>query len=75
MKNIYLACIHTENNKNYAYMVRVPVGVNILSRLEQHKIDVAHTCETKKDCIQLVNFWNNCYKDNGSYLFDGPPSF
>lgn len=75
MKNIYLACIHTENRKNYAYMVRVPVGENILSHLQRHKIEVAHTCSTQKEARYLVNHWNACYKTNGTYLFDGAPSF
>lgn len=75
MKNIYLACIHTENGKNYAYMVRVPVGVNILAHLERHKIEVAHTCSTKKEARDLVNIWNACYKANGTYLFNDAPAF
>ena len=75
MKNIYLACIHTENEKSYSYMVRVPVGVNMLARLEHHNIDVAHTCATKKEAAALVTHWNACFKANKTYLFDGPPSF
>lgn len=72
MKNIYLACIHTESEKFYSYMVRIPMGANILAHLERHKIEVAHTCETKKEAVSLVKHWNACYKANGTYLFDNP---
>lgn len=75
MKNLYFAAVKTENGKNYAYVIKVPVDTNILTVIKQHNPKILHTCETQKQARELVTLWNKSYKNNGTYMFDNEPPF
>ena len=42
---------------------------NLLSKLEINNIVVANLCDTKKKAEELVNLWNESFKNNKTYLF------
>lgn len=73
MKNFYLACVTEENGKYYAHAAKVSQNTNILSALARiPNLKTTNICNTKKQAEGIVAFWNNCYKQNGTYLFDTP---
>ena len=70
MKNHYIAVQIKEDNKFYAYAIKVNTSDNILSKLEVNNIVVANLCDTKKKAQELVSLWNESFKNNGTYLFE-----
>lgn len=69
----YIVVNIQENGKNYAYMIRCNSSDNLLSKLAIKNILTANICDTKKAARALTTFWNDCYKNNGTYLFDTMP--
>lgn len=68
----WLAVIVAESGKNYAYAVPVSGSDNLCAILARVPgLTAANICATKKDAFELVTFWNDCYKANGSYMFSG----
>lgn len=73
MKKIFLAAVTEENKKYYSFVIPIRTGENIKPILERYKnTPVFHLCESRKQADDLVIFWNKCYKNNGTYLFDSP---
>lgn len=70
MKNYYIAAQIKENDKFYAYAIKVNTMDNLLSKLEVNNIVVANLCDTKKKAQELVSLWNESFKNNGTYLFE-----
>ena len=70
MKNYYVAVSIQENEKYYAYAIKVNESDNLLSKLKIKGIMHANICNTKKHAESVVNHWNDAYKNNGTYLFD-----
>lgn len=70
MKNYYIAVQIKEDNKLYAYAIKVNTMDNLLSKLEVNNIVVANLCDTKKKAQELVSLWNESFKNNGTYLFE-----
>lgn len=69
MKNNYIAVQIKENEKYYAYVVKVTESDNLLSKLTIKNIITANICDSKKRAEEIINHWNTCYKANGNYLF------
>ena len=69
MRNTYIAISIQENEKNYAYAIKVNESENLLSKLKIKGIIHANICSTKKQAEKVVNYWNECYKNNGTNLF------
>jgi hypothetical protein len=69
MKYFYIAANYTENDKNYAYIIKVSQSDNLISVFEKHRVDTANLYHTKKQAETIVNHWNACYKANGTYMF------
>ena len=70
MKNYYIAVQIKEDDKFYAYAIKVNIMDNLLSKLEVNNIVVANLCDTKKKAQELVSLWNESFKNNGTYLFE-----
>ena len=79
MKNTYIAAVTTENEKHYAYIIKIPGNANAWHILKDHNkhnsLHIAHICETRKQAREVVQQWNEAYKSNGSYMFDDGPLF
>ena len=72
MKYYYIAVTTTEKGKNYSHVLKLSEYDNILARLKLPGIVSANICKSKKEAADLVTYWNNFYRANGTYLFDCP---
>ena len=58
---------------NYAYMVKFTSNDNLRSILNRIRgLKAANMCATKKEAKELVNTWNEAFKQNGTYAFNNP---
>lgn len=69
MKHFYYVVEEESNGKYYAYVDKVHKNVNICGRWKPTFVNFVHQCETKKKAEELANYWNECYKANGTYMF------
>ena len=72
MKYHYIAAQIEENGKFYAYVIKTSGGTNLLVTLDVPGIVAANICPTRKRAREIATYWNNCFKNNGTYLFDEP---
>lgn len=62
--------------KFYAFVVSASEQDNLLSVFARYGgIVAANPCQTKKRAAEIVNFWNECYKKNGTYALCDTPLF
>lgn len=71
--NFYIVVQIQENGKYYAYVIRATGADNLLSKLAIKNIVTANICPTRKAARALADFWNDCYKQNKTFLFDTMP--
>jgi hypothetical protein len=72
-KYFWLALCIKEQKWFYSYAMRVSESDNIANRLSRIEgVISANIMQTKKQAFETVRFWNECYKQNGTYLFDSP---
>lgn len=61
-----------ETGKNYAYTEKVSNCYNLYNYFQAHKgckITSINACKTMKEAKKISDFWNECYKKNGTYAF------
>ena len=63
----YFACVKEQDGKRYATVERVSDCESVLWKLAGY--ESANIMPTKKRAQEVVDFWNDCYKKNGSYAF------
>ena len=71
-KNIFLALTVEENGKFYSWAYKVSSRNNlcdVLARIEN--LVSANVCDSCSKAKEIVSAWNDTYKANGTYLFDG----
>lgn len=72
-KYFWLALCIKEQKWFYSYAIRVSESDNIANRLSRLEgVISANIMQTKKQALETVQFWNECYKQHGNYLFDSP---
>lgn len=71
-KYIYIAVQIEEHNTFYADCIKISCSDNLLSKLKIKNIVSATIFQSKKQSEELAEFWNDCYKQNGRYMFDYP---
>jgi hypothetical protein len=69
IKNIYIAVQIKENEKRYAYVIKTTDNNNLLSVLNVKGIITANIW-SKTDAYKAVEYWNEQFKKNGTYMFD-----
>ncbi len=70
MRNKYLAVSTTENEKHVAFDVKVSENENLVSAMAGIKnLTTAQICETKDKAQDLSDFWNECYRKNGTHMY------
>lgn len=69
--NFYIAFSVCEKGKNWAGTMTVTSSENIrnLSARVSGKMTAAQLCPTKKCALQLADFWNECFKKNGTSIY------
>lgn len=72
MKNFYYVVNTKQNGKNYAYVIKATESDNLLAKFSRDNITTANACETRKRAESLAHFWNECYKQNGTFMFSEP---
>ena len=72
-KYIWIVNTVTEAGKHYSHAWRLSNGSELISQMKSAGIQHAHLCGTKKEACELAAFWNDCYKENGTYMFAGGP--
>lgn len=71
MNAFYLVLNKKENDKYVAFMVKCCESNNLLSVLMQYSgLSSVNICKTHKQAQGLVDFWNEGYKENGTYLIE-----
>lgn len=78
MKNFYMAVsvvvestLTDDPGGNYAYMVKFTSNDNLKSVLDRiGGLKAANLCTIKKEAKELVEVWNEAFKQNGTYAFD-----
>lgn len=80
MKNFYMAVsvvvestFIDEPGGNYAYIVKFTSSDNLKSILDRiGGLKAANMCATKKEAKELVNVWNEAFKQNRTYAYSDP---
>lgn len=70
MKNYYIAVQIKEDDKFYAYAIKVLNNDNLLSKLNVKNIITANICQSRKGAELIINSWNAIHKANNRYMFD-----
>lgn len=73
MKNFYIAVQIKEDDKFYAYAVKVAGYDNLLSKLEIPNIITANICQSKKEAESWIKCWNDTWKADNRYMFANAP--
>ena len=68
----YAAVTVEENGKYYSYVIKICESDNALCKLSVRGLIHANIFKTKKRACEAADYWNKCYKTNGTYLFDTP---
>ena len=79
--NVYIVWTYSteDNKKHYSTAEKVSAGNNLLDYkakrtfIDPHNFAVLscmNVCKTWKEAKQLSHFWNECYRNNGTYMFD-----
>lgn len=68
-KNSYLVVVTAENGKRAAYVQKWNHANNLASLLKDKRIETANICDSKKEAEKISKFWNECYINNGSYMY------
>lgn len=64
------------NGKYYAYAVRKGMYENLASFVKDFEGLVAmNACRTKKYAMEVVQAWNNMFRENGIHLYDNNMPF
>ena len=58
-----------DKNKYYAYAERVDNCNNLKDYFSRDNIHTVNAFPTFKEAKETADFWNECYKKNGSYLY------
>lgn len=75
MKNNYFVVSVNEGTKEspkrFAWCEPVSDGCNLLHYFDKFKgVEIVHHVDTKKAGEGLADFWNECYKNNGTALWN-----
>lgn len=68
-KNSYLVIVNMENGKRAAYVQKWHNSNNLACLLKNSKIESANICDSKKEAQEIAEYWNQCYKRNGCYMY------
>lgn len=69
MNNVYIAVTIEENNKLFAYTLKVNENENLVSVMKIKGLKFANVFKTKCKADKVAEDWNNSYIKNGNYMF------
>lgn len=65
-KYSWLVIVRCIDGKRYAYAERWSHNMNLKFMFEDEKIESVNIADSKKAASELAEFWNDCYKKNGT---------
>lgn len=68
-KYSWLVIVRCINGKRYAYAERWSHNTSLTGLFDVSNIESVNIADSKKAALELAEFWNDCYKKNGT-LFD-----
>lgn len=69
---LWVAINIEEDGRCYAYATPFTSADNALCKLDIKGIKSANIYTSKKKAMEIAKFWNDCYKSNGTYMFNNP---
>ena len=66
----YIVITLSKEGKYFSYADALSSSSDLLSQLERRDIYGVHLCESKKAAKELAEFWNGCFKNNGTYSLE-----
>lgn len=68
--DLFTGDTHDNERRLFADVLTVPESDNLLSAFSRiGGLISVNSCPTKKAAKELADFWNDCYKKNGTYAF------
>lgn len=69
MKNFYFVVIIKENGKYLNYVEKATDSDNLLSKFKIKNCVGVNIFPTKKKAEEIADFWNDCAKKNGNFMY------
>mgnify|MGYP005768670771 FL=1 len=66
--NTHYVFVVEKDDKFFAYAKTIPNSNNLLSYLGLTGLKTVNAADSKKEAKALAEFWNDCYKKNGTYM-------
>lgn len=70
MSRLYAVITVEEDGKYISYVLPFSSADNVISKLTIKNISFAHIYKSKKEAEKVCRYWNECSKNNGTYMFD-----
>ena len=70
MSRLYAAITVSENGKHISYVLPFSSADNAISKLTIKNISTANIYNSKKEAEEICRYWNECYKNNDTYMYD-----
>ena len=67
--NTHYVFVVEKGGKFFAYAKTIPNSNNLLSYLGLTDLKTVNAADSKKEAKALAEFWNDCYKKNGTYMY------
>ena len=70
MKNTYYCMSRKVGNRYISDAIKCDKGRNLFGLLNRYH-DIVHVtpCETRKEAVDMAEYFNECYYNNGTYLY------
>jgi len=69
-KYVWYVLNRCKDGKYYAHAFRLRMTENLVSFMREYPdIETMNPCESKTYAKELAQYWNECYKKNGTYMF------
>lgn len=71
MRKFYFVVTETKEGKHISHVIGISESSNIIQELERiPNATHANIFATKKRCDEIASYWNECYRKNGTHMFD-----
>jgi len=68
-KTLYIVATGKNSaGKLWAFVMTMSASTNLINAFPDTTI-TANVCNTKKKAYEIMDFWNDCFKKNGTYAF------
>lgn len=69
-KTFFVISVKTEDGRRYAYADAIQNCNDLFWIFKNIKgLETVNACDTRRDADEIARYWNECYKNNGTYAF------